>query len=316
MKPSAIPASNRSDDPNRMRWTQIAPRFFKKHGHAYLMLLVPVIFFALFSVYPVIWALKYVFYYYDGYELHYTGLTNFKRLLNDTVFWKSLGKQAIFSLKIFIELPLAFTLALILHTRMRGKNFFRAIFIMPYIIPGSTMALIFYVLLNPYNGELNRMLLSLGWIDKPVQFLTDDRLAFLSGMMIDAWQFFGVNMLFFLVGLSSIPKDVYESADIDGATGFKRVRYIALPMMGRILQVILFLSMLNTLKSMGPYLVLTDGGPNHATEVTFLYIFHQFFGGRSSVNYGYGATVAVVTAVFLLIVSIIYFRLTKRMDYH
>jgi raffinose/stachyose/melibiose transport system permease protein len=135
-------------------------------------------------------------------------------------------------------------------------------------------------------------------------------------MVMDAWQNFGINMLFFLVGLTSIPKDVYESADMDGATGWKRMRYISIPMMGRILQMILFLSILGTLKSMGPFLVLTNGGPNNATELTFLYIFHQFFGGEAGSNYGYGATVAVVTALMLVVVSVGYFKLTKRMDYH
>jgi raffinose/stachyose/melibiose transport system permease protein len=170
--------------------------------------------------------------------------------------------------------------------------------------------------LNPYNGGINQLFQSLGLIDRPIDFLSSGWMAFLSGMLLDAWQNFGINMLFFLVGLSSIPKEVYESADMDGATGWKKIRYISVPMMGRILQIILFLSILGSLKSIGPYLILTDGGPNNATEVTFLFIFHQFFSGESGSNYGYGAAVAVVTAIFLLILSIAYFKMTRRMDYH
>ncbi|UUZ86657.1 sugar ABC transporter permease [Paenibacillus sp. P26] len=197
-----------------------------------------------------------------------------------------------------------------------GRDFFRAVFVMPYILPGSTIAMVVYILLNPYNGGLNELLLWLGAADRPIHFLSSGWMAFLSGMILDAWQNFGINMLFFLVGLSSIPKEVYESADIDGATNWKKIKYISIPMMGRILQIILFLSILGTLKSIGPYLILTDGGPDHATEITFLFIFHQFFSGESGSNFGYGATVAVVTAIFLLVLSIGYFKLTRRMDYH
>ncbi|NOU82920.1 ABC transporter permease subunit [Paenibacillus sp. LMG 31459] len=292
-------------------------RFVRKYGPAYLMLLVPVCFFAVFSLYPIGWALKYVFYYYDGVmPERFTGMANLHRLMEDQIYWSSLWKQALFSLKILIELPLAFVLALFLYSRLRGRNIFRAMFVMPYILPGSTMALVMYILLNPYNGGLNQLLLKLHLIDQPIQFLSGGWTAFASGMVMDAWQNFGINMLFFLVGLTSIPKDVYESADMDGATGWKRMRYISIPMMGRILQMILFLSILGTLKSMGPFLVLTNGGPNNATELTFLYIFHQFFGGEAGSNYGYGATVAVVTALMLVVVSVGYFKLTKRMDYH
>ncbi|MDF2924823.1 MAG: hypothetical protein K0R57_3737 [Paenibacillaceae bacterium] len=292
-------------------------RFFRKYGPAYLMLLLPVCFFAVFSLYPITWALKYVFYYYDGVmPERYTGFANLQRLMEDRIYWSSLWKQALFSLKIFLELPLAFVLALLLYSRLKGKNVFRAMFVMPYILPSSTMALVAYILLNPYNGGLNQLLLKLNLIDRPVSFLSEGWTAFASGMVLDAWQNFGINMLFFLVGLTSIPKDVYESADIDGAIGWNRIRYISLPMMGRILQMILFLSILGTLKSMGPFLVLTNGGPNHATELTFLYIFHQFFGGETGSNYGYGATVAVVTALILAAISICYFKLTRRMDYH
>jgi len=291
-------------------------KFIRKYGPAYLMLLLPVVFFAVFSLYPILWAVKYVFFYYDGVRTErFTGWANFQRLMQDEIYWASLWKQALFSLKIALELPLAFLLALLLYTRLKGRNAFRAMFVMPYILPGSTMALVMYILLNPYNGGLNQLLLNLHIIDKPIQFLSGGWTAFASGMFMDAWQNFGINMLFFLVGLTSIPKDVYESADLDGATGWTRIRYISLPMMGRILQMILFLSILGTLKSMGPFLVLTNGGPNHATELTFLYIFHQFFGGDTGSNYGYGATVAVVTALMLVVVSFGYFKLTKKMDY-
>jgi raffinose/stachyose/melibiose transport system permease protein len=292
-----------------------AHKFLYKHGPAYLMLLLPVVFFATLAIYPVLWAIKYVFYYYDGYRSSFTGMTNFTRLIQDELYWASLWKQAIFALKILFELPLAFVLALILNSKIKGRNFFRAIFILPYIVPGATISLVFYVLLNPFNGEINRLLFTLDIIDQPILFLSDVKLAFLSGMLIDAWQHFGINMLFFLVGLNSISKEVYESADIDGVNAIQRIWYISLPMMGRILQIIVFLSLLGTLKSMGPFLVLTNGGPNFATEVTFLFIFHKFF-GESGINFGYGATAAIVTAIFLLFLSVLYFKLSRRMDYH
>lgn len=108
-------------------------RFYYKHGPAYLMLLVPIFFFSVLTIYPVLWAIKYVFYYYDGFRVSYSGMINFQRLMDDELYWASLWKQGIFAFKVVLELPLAFTLALILNGKLKGSNFFRSPFLMPYI---------------------------------------------------------------------------------------------------------------------------------------------------------------------------------------
>lgn len=127
-------------------------------------------------------------------------------------------------------------------------------------------------------------------------------------------------MLLFLAGLQNIPNDVYESSALDGANKFQQFRYITIPMLGPVMQMIIMLAIINALKGFESIMVLTDGGPIGKTNVMFLYVYKLFFppaGSTASTQiqeFGYGSAVAFVTAVIVGMITILYFYGSKRMN--
>ena len=126
-------------------------------------------------------------------------------------------------------------------------------------------------------------------------------------------------MIYFLSGLQTIPSEVYESAEIDGATGWAKLRYVTIPMMAPITQMVVMLALTQAFKDYENILVLTGGGPNNRTEVLYLYIYRLLFpmgdaGGATVLQYGYGSAVSFATAVLVGVITILYLRWSKRMS--
>lgn len=127
-------------------------------------------------------------------------------------------------------------------------------------------------------------------------------------------------MLLFLAGLQNIPEDVYEASSLDGAGRLQQFRYVTLPMLGPVMQMVIMLAIITALKGYESIMVLTEGGPVGKTEVMFLYLYKLFFpvgGGSAAVQvqeFGYGSAVAFVSAVIVGIISLIYFYASRRMN--
>lgn len=312
--------------------TNRKPAFLKRlkgSTTTYILLLPTLALFLMMGIYPIVWAIKYCLYNYDGTTIPiFVGLKNFKNLFDFgemaknpnshfLLYWKSWGTTLTYALiKTVIEIPLAFFCAFFVTKKIKGRTFFKTLFYMPQILPNFAIFMVFGIMLNPFNGVLTKQLSGLGLIPKNFSVLANQNSAFITGVLADVWIFFGLNMLFFIAGLTNIPKDVYESASVDGATPSQQLRYITLPMMGRMGQIIIMLSLVGCLKSLGSFFILTKGGPNHGTELTFLYIYNLFFpSGTSTAQYGLGAAVAVVSAIIVGIITAIYMKLSSKMQY-
>lgn len=295
---------------------------------AYILLLPTLILFFMMGIYPIIWALKYCLYNYDGTTIPiFIGFENFRKIFDFKdmmdnanshflLYWKSWGRTLSYAvIKTMIEIPLAFFCAFFVTSKIKGRTFFKTLFYMPQILPSFAIFMVFGIIVNPFNGILAKQLAELGIIEKHFSILAHTNSAFLAGILSDVWIFFGLNMLFFIAGLTNIPKDVYESASVDGANASQQLRYITLPMMGPMGQVIIMLSLVGCLKSMGSYFILTKGGPNHGTELTFLYIYNLFFPSSTTAQYGLGAAVAVVSAVIVGIITAVYMKFSKKLQY-
>jgi len=300
----------------------------KRSVPTYLLLMPTLVLFLVMGIYPIVWALKYCLYNYDGTTIPiFVGLDNFKKIFDFkaiitesgnpfAIYWSSWGRTLAYAvLKTLIEIPLAFICALLVTSKIKGRTFFKTLFYMPQILPSFAIFMVFGIMVNPYNGILTRYLTELGVITKHYNLLANEGSAFLVGVLADAWIYFGLNMLFFIAGLTNIPKDVYESASVDGANELQRLIYITIPMMGRMSQVIIMLSLVGCLKAMGSYFVMTKGGPNHSTELTFMYIYNLFFPSGTTAQYGLGAAVAVVSAIIVGIITAIYNVVTEKMQY-
>lgn len=292
----------------------------KREKVSYLMLLPNVIMFLIFTVYPILWAMRYMFYDYKGYgEARFVGLGNFERVLTrDTVFWNSVVNTFVYvGGKLIITLPIAFLIAVLVHKSSRKNAVVQSVIFTPTIMSSAVMALIFYLIFNTYNGSVNKILMSAGLIKQNVNWLGVNY-AMLTVIIIAVWGAIGNYMVYFIAGLTGISDDIYESAKIDGANETQSLFYITIPMLAPIIKMILMLALVVSFLDMQSILVLTEGGPMNATNVMFLYIYQLFFpvtsGSTVPQEFGYGAAVSVVAALIVGAVTLFYLFLARKLD--
>ena len=286
-----------------------------------LMITPMTIGFLLFSVYPIIWVLRGSFFKYNGYsEPVFVGLGNFIRVFSrDPAYWNSLKNTFLIAgMKMIFEIPLALVLAVLLNNKIKGSSFFRVVFFLPSVFSIAVVGLIFSILFGAYNGIVNAILKNIGLITQNISWFSDKGHAMFVIILVSLWTTFGLNMIYFLMGLQNISKSLYECASIDGANEVQQFFYITMPLVAPILQLVLMLSVLGTMKMTDLILVLTNGAPGGSTEVVMTYIFKYFFSyGESAameVQFGYASSMAVVTAVILGIVTLIYLKVSKKMQ--
>jgi len=277
--------------------------------------------FVLFSIYPIFWVLRWALFKYNGYSApQYVGLANFVRAFtNDAAYWKSVGNTfTIAGIKMLVEIPLSLILAVLLNNKVKGSSFFRVIFFLPSVFSVAVVGLIFSIMFSSYNGIVNAVLQSLNLISKNIGWFSTKQNAMFVIILVSLWTTFGLNMIYFLTGLQNIPDSMYECASIDGATELQQFFHITIPLVAPVLQLVIMLSVLGTLRMTDLILVLTNGAPGGATEVVMTKIFKYFFSyGENSateVQYGYASALSVITAVILCIVTVIYLKLSKRMQ--
>ena len=286
-----------------------------------LMITPMTIGFLLFSVYPIIWVLRWSFFKYNGYsEPVFVGLGNFIRVFSrDPAYWNSLKNTFLIAgMKMIFEIPLALVLAVLLNNKIKGSSFFRVVFFLPSVFSIAVVGLIFSILFGAYNGIVNAILKNIGLITQNISWFSDKGHAMFVIILVSLWTTFGLNMIYFLMGLQNISKSLYECASIDGANEVQQFFYITMPLVAPILQLVLMLSVLGTMKMTDLILVLTNGAPGGSTEVVMTYIFKYFFSygvsAAMEVQFGYASSMAVVTAVILGIVTLIYLKVSKKMQ--
>lgn len=284
-----------------------------------LMLLPMAIGFALFVLYPILWVIRWAWFNYDGYTTPiFIGFENFIRAFSrDPAFWRSLGNTMYIAvIKLLIEIPLAMILASFLNGKIRGRTVFRVSYFLPSVLSVAVVGLIFSIMFSSYNGIINALLRSLGFIRKNINFLGRRDNAFFVIILVSLWTSFGLNMIYFIMGYQNIPKELYECASIDGANVVQQFIHITVPMVAPVLQLVIMLSFLGTLRMTDLILVLTNGAPGGTTEVVMTYIFKYFFQygeAMTRTQFGYASALAVITAIILAVITLIYLRMSRKM---
>ncbi|HZG76204.1 MAG TPA: sugar ABC transporter permease [Paenibacillus sp.] len=291
----------------------------KRQLNAWIFILPSLLLTLIFGVYPITWALKYMFYDYQGFgEPLFIGLDNFARILRDEQFWNSVVNTFVYAGgKLIVTLPVSLILAVILNQALKGRQLLRAVYFMPTIISASVMSVVFYVIFNSYNGVVNQLLVKYGLASAPIDWL-GPKYALLTSIIIAIWGAIGNYMLLFLAGLQNISEDLYEAASLDGANPAQKLWYITLPMLGPVLQMIIMLAITVSLKGYESIMVLTEGGPFGKTEVMYLYLYKLFFpvstAGTSIQQFGYGSAVGFTTALIVGAITLVYFYISKKLN--
>jgi len=228
------------------------------------------------------------------------GLTHYRALPADPLFRAGLVNTTIFALgAVAGQMVLGFVLALLVSRVTRGRVLYRAVFILPILIPGIVIGAIWKLMLNYDFGLANQVigLIGLG----PHDWLGDANTALLSVILVDIWHWTPFCFLLFLAGLESLPQDVFEASKIDGATAWQELRYVILPMMLPTIVVTCAFRLVLAFKVFDEVYLLTGGGPGTSTEVISFTLYQRFF-TEDRVGYGAAMSVTVIFLVSLLLV--------------
>lgn len=266
--------------------------------------------FVLFTLIPVIAGLAISFTNYDGFgTMEFIGLDNYIKLFQDEYFYISLTNNVIFMLIcVPLELIWGLLLALGLSKHSKLNPILKVLFFFPTITSMVVVSIVWMVLLNPVQGPINQALLSLG-ISEPPGWLTSSTWALITIIFIMAWKSAGYYMVLFLGGLQSIPEALYEAAEMDGATGFKRFWHITLPMLSPTTFMVTILAIINSFKVFDAIKIMTEGGPGRATNVLVYRIYQESF---QYYRFGYGSAIAMILFLIVLIITLVQFRGQKK----
>ena len=240
---------------------------------------------------------------FDSYNFTFS---NYTRLFLDTEFWQSLKNTILFvALSISGDLLIGLAAALLLNQAIRGKAFFRVLFMLPWMIPSVVTGATWRWMYNSTSGIINSVFSSAGLIDKPILWLSSQTTAMLSIILANIWRGFPYVMLILLTGLQTIPHDIYEAGSIDGTSAWQRFFYLTLPNLKKQIVIVLALTTVWEFRQIDLVMTMTGGGPGNLTDVLVTTVYKQYF---QFFQFDYASAIAIVMSLFMLVVSIPYIK--------
>ncbi len=279
------------------------PKRARQRATGYTFVLPAVGLTVLFSVYPLIMVVQRSLYRgtFFGTDLSFAGLGNYRAVFA-TGGGHALVVTAVFTVGFVAACMVAgLAIALILDVRLPGLRQVRAFFIIPIVVPPVATAFIWFTFFQPNTGLLNRLLTAVGL---PQVSLSSPTTALIAVIAFGAWQFFGEVVLLYLAGLKALPEDLLEAASVDGAGAWGRLRYIRLPLLRRQTVLISIIATLMGLQTFTQIYVLTDGGPQGATQTALYYVYQQAFGLGAGGSVGLADAMAVILFAISLVITI------------
>jgi multiple sugar transport system permease protein len=281
-------------------------------GKIGILLISPVLLLILFFYgYPLFDLIRSSFFVTRAGVNEYVGLFNYQKVLSSNLFYQAVVNSLRWTgLSLAIQLSVPLILALALNQRFWGNSLARVLMLVPWIIPTVVVAIMLRWLLEPNVGLINHLLLALGIIREPIDFLGRTQSAFLTLVCANSWQFLPFGTLLVLAGLQTIPRDVLEAAWVDGAGAWQRFRYIIFPLLGPVIGFVFFLAFVWNFNTLGLIWLTTQGGPLNATLTLPVLIYRRAFRGFAM---GEAAVMGSLASVALMIVGVLYLKyLWKR----
>nr|WP_248930892.1 sugar ABC transporter permease [Paenibacillus hamazuiensis] len=292
----------------------------------HLFLLPALLFYAMFMIYPIFQALLNSFFSWKGLTRgSFIGLQNFIRLFTESpfkeTFVRALGHNVIFFIGTMLaKLVVAFILALLINSKIRGKELFKTLFFIPKLLSVIVVGYLFSLILNPTYGALNTFLGAIGLEELAKPWLGDPNTALYAIILVNSWYGLGFAVLIFLVGLQAISPEVYEAARIDGASGLTMVYKITVPLAMPSIMIMSILTFIGAFETFELIFAMqgSSGGPYYSTDVLGLYFYRLAFGSVSGgESIGLGSALAVVLLILIsaaTAVSMFFFK-RKEVDH-
>ncbi|MBS5076042.1 MULTISPECIES: carbohydrate ABC transporter permease [Hungatella] len=240
---------------------------------------------------------------------NFIGLKNYAKVLTEADFYSSMKITLIFTVGVVLgHFIFGFLFAVMLNRDIKGRTVFRAILLLPWLFPEVVIANLWRWIFNPTMGFLNSTLVSMGILQEPMSWLGSPKLALAVLIFICIWKGYPLVMIQLLAGLQTVPGDIIEAARIDGATNWKTFWYVTVPSMKSTLSVTLILDVVWWFKHVTMIWLLTQGGPNGATNTIGVNIYKRAF---EFFDFGPSSALAVVVFLICIVISILQRRLLK-----
>ncbi|MDT8899442.1 sugar ABC transporter permease [Thermanaerothrix sp. 4228-RoL] len=276
---------------------------------ALIALLPAIIVFGVFNIIPLGYTAYLSLLKWDGFsiERQFVGFQNFLELLSSTYLWNSLKATIYYTLGVIgLSLPFGLLVAILLNSGLKGQVAFRTLYFLPVVTSTVAASMVWKLMLDPGSGYINVILREIGF--SPPAWLRDTHWAMPAVILLGVWKRIGFNMVIYLAGLQSIPREYYEAARVDGATSLAQIRYITIPLLAPTTALLIVMAMIDSFLLFDQVFVLTGGGPAGATDVIgfllYRYAFRYFDLGKAS-------AIAWIMFIFIASVTLIQWRLSR-----
>ncbi len=283
----------------------------RKNFWSYLFVLPMLVLVGLFVVYPLVASIQITLYDWNGIgnPTRYVGLRHFFTVASDPLFWNAVKNTFTYA---FVLVPIQLTLALILalvlnNPKLKGSTIYRAVYFSPVVTSAAMVGIVITLLLSSFGTDLSFFLVDHGIVSEPIDWLGSPQFALPVIIAVGIWQTLGYNLVYFLAALQSIPKELYEAAQVDGANAYHQFTKITIPMLREVGAVIVFLAILGSLQVFDLVLVMTGGGPYFSSEVVSTYIYHYAFTPTSisaEANVGYASAAALFMGILVMGITV------------
>ncbi len=245
----------------------------------------------------------------------WVGLENYETVLSDPLFWKTFLNTWFFVIiSGVLEVCFGLGLAVVLNQAVKGQNWFRTAYFLPFITPMVSVAIVWGWIYDPEYGVLNWLLSGIGFLDtfrggEPIAWLYDPNTAMWGIIILRVWKNVGYNLIIFLAGLQGISNAIYESAKLDGAGRWATFWKLTLPMITPTLFFVVMVTLINAFQAFDSIYLLTQGGPEHSTDVMVYWLFKNAF---EFYKIGPASAIAYVIFMVILVLTLIQWQLRKR----
>jgi raffinose/stachyose/melibiose transport system permease protein len=280
----------------------------------WLFVLPALLVFICTVIVPIIWSFSYSLYEWNGIgDKTFIGLANYLQMFQDNIFLTAFKNNLIFTtLGTIVQIIVGMTMAVILTSITRFRNFIKVIYFIPCVISSMAICQIFSKMLsvNP-QGVINAMLGAVGLESLQAAFLSDPKLTLIIVTLIDAYKFCAIYMVIYYAAFLAISNDIIEASVIDGCSWWQQYVYMRFPLIKGVFLITVVMLVSGTLKGFDVPYILTNGGPGASSELVSTYMYKVAF---NSINYGYGSAIAVFLVVECLLIVTLIRKLTSNVE--
>ena len=279
-----------------------------------LLLALPILVFSVLVIWPLLSSFYYSFTNWNGFNRDYEflGLRNFAKIWTDRLFFDAIVNTTIWMVAALVLPTLTgLFLALLLDRQVRGARIFKTVFYLPICLSAIVVGQIWIWIYQPDWGLLNTLVKLAGNPDFNYAWLARPDSALFAVIVAWSWQQTGLSMVIYLAGLTSIPSEMLEVCEIEGATAWQRIRRVVIPLLTPSTVVVVALSMINSLKGFDILYIMTGGGPFNSSDTLAMHMYNESF---KKYLMGYGSAISVVLFLIALTIIGVYFRQLRKVD--